>query len=257
MEYTRRGVTMHYEITGEGRPLLLLHGWGGSVDSFKPLRRDFEPTRRVIALDFPGHGQSSEPDSPWSVSEYAEYIAAFLDDNGVAETDVVAHSFGARVAIWLAANRPSLMGKMILTGAAGIPPRRTGRKTGKARVYALCKACVLSRPVKAIFGQKRADIWQEALIQRFGSADYRALTPSMRRTFNRVISQDLTPMLARIQAPTLLVWGRDDTETPLWMGETMEKLIPDAGLVVWDGCGHFAYLDRYADFLRVAETFLR
>ena len=78
----------------------------------------------------------------------------------------------------------------------------------------------------------------------------------MRQTFNRVIGQDLTDKLPAIKASTLLVWGADDTETPLWMGQTMEKLIPDAGLVVWPGCGHFAYLDRYADFKKVAETFL-
>ena len=97
---------------------------------------------------------------------------------------------------------------------------------------------------------------REALVQRFGSSDYRALTPEMRKTFNRVISLDLTDQLEKIQAPTLLNWGAQDTETPLWMGRLMAEKIPDAGLVVEEGAGHFAYLEQSAKFLRIAGSFL-
>ncbi|MBR0464966.1 MAG: alpha/beta hydrolase [Clostridia bacterium] len=256
MVFERRGVKMHYELLGEGKPLLLLHGWGGNADSFLPLIRDFEGRRQIIALDFPGHGQSDEPDCPWSVDEYAAYIANFLGELRVEGADIVAHSFGGRVAILLAAEWPRLVGKMILTGAAGIPPRPSGKKTARARLYTALRSVASSGAVGAILGEEGQANLREKLVQRFGSADYRALTPSMRQTFNRVIHQDLTPSLSKIKAPTLLVWGRDDTETPLWMGQTMERLIPDAGLVAWEGCGHFAYLDRYADFRRVTEAFL-
>ena len=256
MDFLRRGVRMHYEVEGEGRPLLLLHGWGGSADSFLPLRRDFSARRRVISVDFPGHGHSDEPDEPWSVDDYADYIRAFMTELGLQRVDVIAHSFGGRVAITLASGHPELVDKMILTGAAGIPPKKTGKKTFKSRVYRLLRGLSQSAPARLLLGESGQARAREALIQRFGSPDYRALTPSMRQTFNRVIGQDLTDKLPAIKASTLLVWGADDTETPLWMGQTMEKLIPDAGLVVWPGCGHFAYLDRYADFKKVAETFL-
>lgn len=76
-------------------------------------------------------------------------------------------------------------------------------------------------------------------MQKFGSADYKALTPEMRKTFVKIISQDLTDELPRIKAPTLLYWGAEDTETPLWMGKMMEEKIPDAGLVVQEGAGAF------------------
>ena len=111
--------------------------------------------------------------------------------------------------------------------------------------------------MRRLFGEEKIDLWREALVQHFGSADYRALTPFMRQTFNRVIAQDLTPCLAKIKAPTLLVWGENDTATPLWMGQQMEKEIPDAGLVVLKGCGHFAYLDKYGEFRLIAESFLK
>ena len=68
--------------------------------------------------------------------------------------------------------------------------------------------------------------------------------------------QDLTEHLEKIQASTLLYWGAQDTETPLWMGRLMEEKIPDAGLVVEEGCGHFAYLEQAARFAAIARSFL-
>ena len=257
MEFVSRGVRMYYEISGkEGGALLLLHGWGGRLDSFLPVARDFQGTHRVYAVDFPGHGRSDEPDEPWSVTEYMEYIRAFLTEQGIERTDIIAHSFGGRVAILLAATYPELVGKLVLTGAAGIPPRKTGKKTLKSRVYRCLRALSRSALARRLLGEEKTAVWQESLVQKFGSRDYRALTPSMRQTFNRVIGQDLTGCLEKIQAPTLLIWGEDDSETPLWMGKLMEEKIPDAGLVSWPGCGHFAYLDRYGDFKIVVQQFL-
>jgi len=103
---------------------------------------------------------------------------------------------------------------------------------------------------------KRVAVWQTGLRNRFGSQDYAKLDGVMRETFVKVISQDLTPLLESIQAPTLLVWGRDDTETPLWMGEQMERSIPDAGLVVFEGRGHYAFLEEWKRFFLIAKQFL-
>jgi len=252
-----RGVQrMYYERQGAGKPLLLLHGHGGSAQSWLPVIRDLSPVREVIALDFPGYGRSTEPDAPWSVTEYMELIAAFLRQLGMEGVDIVAHSFGARVAILLAATYPELAGKLVLTGAAGLIPERSKKKRWRSAVYKALKGAAESAPVRALCGEKRVQAFREALIQRFGSADYRALAPAMRPTFNRVIRQDLRPYLPRIKAPSLLIWGADDAETPLWMGRVMEKEIPDAGLVVFEGAGHFAYLDRYQDFLTIVQKFL-
>ena len=257
MEFISRGVKMYWEVSGEtGTPLLLLHGWGGRSESFLPVARDFQTTHRVYAVDFPGHGRSDEPDEPWSVTEYMEYIHAFLTELNVGPVDIIAHSFGGRVAILLAATYPGLVNRMVLTGAAGIPPRKTARKSLRSRVYRGLRGLVRAGRSCGLLNEETASLWQEALVQKFGSRDYRALTPSMRQTFNRVIGQDLTDCLDKIKAPTLLIWGEEDTETPLWMGRLMAEKIPDAGLVAWPGCGHFAYLDRYADFRIVTEQFL-
>ena len=248
---------IYYETHGEGaNNLLLLHGWGGRCDSWLPVTRDFSDVHRVLVLDFPGHGRSSEPERPWDVTDYMEAVRALLDDQHIQKTDVMAHSFGGRVALLLAVTCPERVGKMVLTGCAGLKPRNDGRLSARTRRYKRLKALLSSGVVSRALGEARVAQLQEALIQRYGSADYRALTPSMRQTFNRVLAQDLEPVLPRIQAPTLLIWGENDTATPLWMGQTMEKQIPDAGLVVLKGGDHFAYLHQYGDFRVIAQRFL-
>ena len=150
-----------------------------------------------------------------------------------------------------------LVSCLLLTGAAGVPSRKSGKTPFKTRVYKALRSLVGRPFMRRLFGEEKIDLWRETLVQHFGSADYRALTPFMRQTFNRVIAQDLTPCLAKIKSPVLLVWGENDTATPLWMGQLMEKEIPDAGLVVLKGCGHFDYLDKYGEFRLIAESFLK
>ena len=255
MFFDNAGVKLYYEKSGSGAPLLLLHGWGGRADSFLPVTRDFSAARTVYAVDFPGHGNSPEPPAPWSVTEYMELIWAFIRRMDMTGCDIIAHSFGGRVALLLAVEHPEAVRRMVLTGCAGIKPPATGKKTLRARAYKTLRALADNGLTRRLMG-KRVDVWREKLVQKFGSADYKALSAAMRPTFNRVIAQDLRGVLPRIKASTLLIWGTEDRDTPLWMGEVMEKEIPDAALVRLEGCGHFAYLEQYADFRAIAWKFL-
>lgn len=256
MFFESGGQRVYYERQGAGKPLLLLHGWGGKIESWLPVIRDFSASREVIAVDFPGFGRSPEPIEPWSVTEYMELTAAFLRQLKLESVDIIAHSFGGRVAILLSATYPELTGKLVLTGAAGLRREASKKRKARSMLYKVLKGAVESAPARALFGEQRVDAFREALIQKFGSADYRALSKGMRPTFNRVIQQDLRPHLPKIQSPALLIWGAKDAETPLWMGQVMEKEIPDAGLVVFEDAGHFAYLDRYPDFRAIVMKFL-
>jgi pimeloyl-ACP methyl ester carboxylesterase len=109
-------------------------------------------------------------------------------------------------------------------------------------------ATVLPRALRDA-AQRRAD--------RRGSDDFRAASGTMRGTLVRLVNEDLTPALPRVAAPTLLIWGDHDAETPLRDARVMEGLIPDAGLVVFEGAGHFAYLEQAARFCKVVDVFLR
>lgn len=256
MEINVCGTTIHYELTGHGeKRVVLLHGWGCDETLMKPVADALEKDMRVLRLDFPGHGKSGRPPKPWGVPEYAGALLELLKKLDFLPCSVIAHSFGGRVATYLAAQDQTLFERLIFTGAAGIPgkPTEEGKKRAAQykRLRALCEAMKKLR----IFGSF-PDKMVEKLRKRYGSRDYNALDAEMRQTFVKVINLDLTPCLSQIVQPTLLVWGDQDTETPLWMGQKMEKLIPDAGLAVFEGGTHFAYLEQLARFSAVAKNFL-
>lgn len=252
-----RGAEVYYEQQGAGAPLLLLHGWGGSVESWIPVVRDFSKERQVTVIEFPGHNRSPEPPEPWSVTEYADMTAQLITALGIEGTDIIAHSFGGRVSILLAATHPALVGRLILTASAGLIPKDNAGSSKKKSRYQHLRALADNAFTRTLLGEDNVEKMRNSLRQKYGSADYKALkTDRMRATFNRVIAQDLEQQLPKIKASTLLIYGDQDTATPLWMGQTMERLIPDAGLVTMPGAGHFAYLERYDQFKAIAMNFL-
>lgn len=256
MEQQVCGVNIHYELTGNGaKRVVLLHGWGCNVSLMKPLQELLSRDMTVLTVDFPGHGGSGKPPEPWGVPDFARCLLSLLKALEFLPCSVIAHSFGGRVTIELASGDASLFERIILTGAAGIrnAPSEASRK--RTAQYKRLRGMVNAlRPLK-IFG-KLPDVLEEKLRQRYGSKDYNALDADMRQTFVKVVGYDQTQLLERIQQPTLLLWGDKDTETPLWMGQMMEKRIPDAGLVVLEGGSHFAYLEQTARVYAIAHNFL-
>ena len=250
------GVNMHYELYGQGeKRVVLLHGWGCTGDMMKSVGQNLAKDMKVLAVDFPAHGQSSQPPEPWGVPEFAACLKALLERLNFLPCSVIAHSFGGRVTIELAAEDPLLFERIILTGAAGIRKQADGQSNRKTSTYKRLKTLVEFTRKCRVFGTL-PDQWQEMLIQKYGSKDYAALSPEMRRTFVKVVNYDQSEKLAHIRKSTLLVWGDKDTETPLWMGRQMEKEIPDSALIVLNGGTHFAYLEHAAQFNAIARSFL-
>ncbi|MCY4525374.1 MAG: alpha/beta hydrolase [Anaerolineaceae bacterium] len=238
---------------GEGRPLVLLHGWGASLQLMWPLaERMATGGFRVYVPDFPGFGNSERPKRPWSLREYSNFVLEFLKVQKLDRVDLAGHSFGGRVCLMLGTDHPNRIGKMLLFNAAGL--RQPQPLHGRARLKAYQVLRSSMRRVGLTRTEVRLAQWYR---QRFASPDYRAAESVMRPTFLRIVNEDMRPFAARVQPPTLLFWGDQDEETPLWMGRELEKLIPDAGLIVWEGAGHYSYLDRLADTTRVALHFLR
>lgn len=250
------GAQVYYEILGETGPtVVLLHGWGCSTELMKPVAEALTQDHRVLIPDFPGHGRSSPPPEPWGVPRYADCVLQLLRQTGFDPCSVVAHSFGCRVAAFLAAEHPDLFDRLVLTGAAGLKNEPSADAQKRSARYQRGKRW--AQRLGQVPGLSTlADQLQEKLIQKYGSADYKALSPEMRKTFNLVIGQDLRDYYARIRQSTLLVWGENDTATPLWMGQQMEAMIPDCGLVVFEGAGHFAYLEQLPRFRAILRSFL-
>ena len=253
MEINVSGIRTNYTITGDGDPVLLLHGWGAQIESFAPVIFALEKYRRVIALDLPGFGKSDTPDRVWTVHDYKDFTLAFMAAAGIEKTDVLCHSFGGRITILMAAENPEKISKIVFVDSAGIRPKRTLRYYFKIYSYKMAKRIAKSWRLSAIFKVFGIDVHKK--IKNAGSEDYKNLPDDMKKTFINVVNEDLSPYLKKIQSPSLLVWGAEDMDTPLAFAQKMEKEIPDAGLVVLEGAGHFSYLDQFPRFMAVVNSF--
>lgn len=243
------GTNVYYETAGRGNPILLLHGWGCDTSTFRPLIEFLQKKYRVFALDFPGFGKSDIPKFPWDVSNYSTFLKKFMEQISLYKTDIIAHSFGGRVAIKLAVEQPEMINKLILVNCAGIKPRRTFKFYFKT---ILAKTGKMSAQRLGAPGNKIKN-W---IYRYIGSKDFQNAGP-MRKTFIKIINEDLYPLLRNILAPTLLIWGENDKETPVYMGKIMEKEINDAGLVILKKAGHYSFFDRFQDFCLIIDNFLQ
>ena len=231
--------------------IVLMHGWGCDHTIWDGVRKHLEGVGfRVTALDFPGFGSSAEPPSPWDMEDYTAWFEGFLAERGITNPVLIGHSFGGRVALVFASRNP--VSKVVLVDAAGVKPRRSAKYYFKVWSFK-----TLKRLAPILLGSKKANEIIERRRAKAASADYNAASPTMRGTLSRVVNEDLRRHMPRISAPTLLVWGEKDTATPLRDARIMERLIPDAGLVVFDGVGHYSFLERPAQFAAILDSFLK
>ena len=247
-----RGLRLHYTDNGTGpRTIIMMHGWGCNHTTLASVERTaLEAGWRVVNVDFPGFGQSQEPSEVWGVEEYTQVIEQLVERLGLEHPSLLGHSFGGRVGI-LYASRHDDVDKLILVDAAGIKPKRTFAYYRKVYTFKAMKWLMY-----LALGKKEAEKRLDARRAKAGSSDYAQASPMMRRILSKVVNEDLTARLSLIKAPTLLVWGTEDTATPLSDARKMESLIPDAGLVAFDGCGHYSFLDNPVGFKAVLKGFL-
>ena len=242
------GLRIRCQSKGDGEPALVLHGWGGSIEAVGSVLSALAPVTTAYAIDMPGFGESDPPPVPWGTAEYAGFVRKLMDELGIRSAAVIGHSFGGRVAIRLAVEFPDRVTKLVLVNSAGIRPKR---KLGYYRRLALAK---FGKVLERVGGHHGARL-RAAIVRHTASADYLDAGP-LRGTFVRIVNEDLREHLPRISVPTLLVWGAQDQDTPLADGQLMERMIPDAGLVVFEHAGHYSYVDAANAFGRVVRHFL-
>ncbi len=250
---TLNHLLIHHAVAGEGDSLLLLHGWGADASLVWPLAEAMiHKGYRCHALDFPGMGNSPEPPAAWTVFDYANLVIEYMDAQNLENVFLFGHSFGGRLSLILGAEHPQRIRKIALSNSAGVPPKKPLLPEIRLRTYKTIRDGLYRLGAKGL-----AEHLRERYNQRYGSRDFQAVSGVMRQTFVNVVNEDLLPYAARIQASALLFWGDGDEETPLWMGKKLEQTIPDAGLVIHKGAGHYAYLDKLADTARVMDFFFR
>lgn len=240
----------HFTLSGEGRPVVLLHGWGTSGESLGGIAKALEDQFLEYVIDLPGFGWTPPPPAVWGTRDYASHVDAFMDSTRIPSASVLGHSFGGRIALALAAHSPHRVRHLILVASAGIRPRRglgyslrvAGAKLGKR---------LFSSPMWGRLGDRILF----AISQRVGSRDY-LNAGRMQATLVKVVNEDLRGILPSIRVPTLIIWGDRDQEVPRSSMEIMAQGIKDSRLEVMEGAGHFPFIDRSEAFGRMVRDFL-
>ena len=176
---------------------------------------------------------------PYALDDYIAEVIGYMQDNGVKRPHVIAHSFGGRIAIKAAASYPDLFDKIILTGAAGLRPKRSFSYYKKRIGYLL----------------KRRFVSKEKL-EKYFSEDYKKLSPVMKESFKKIVNEYLDGYLSGVNNPTLLLWGKEDRETPLYMAKRIVKGIKNSELITLNG-GHFCFIDDPVYFNKIADEFFK
>ena len=236
-------LNVYYEKSGrKGKKVVLLHGWGQNTKMMSFIADALSKHFIVYNIDFPGFGESQEPSVVWGCEDYTEFLHEFCVKNKIDNPIFIAHSFGCRIALRYAYKYGAY--KMVLTGAAGIRDTRTLSWYLKTYSYKLAKK-ILPKESIAKYQNK------------VGSEDYKNSSGVMRQTFVKVVNDDVKPILKDINCETLLVFGELDEATPLSKGKLMEKLMPNATLVVFENDDHYAYFKQAIRFNNVLDAFLR
>ena len=245
------GLQIHYTDEGEGAPVLLLHGWGSSCDAYRFICKTFSDRFRMIAPDFPGFGQSSALTESWEVADYVAFTVKFIQALGIEKPVLIGHSFGGRVIIKMVGQGLVAPEKIVLLDAAGVKHRRTPAAALRLAAFKTVKRVLLLPGIRRFSGPAL-----EKARKFFGSADYNSAPPVLRQTLVHVVNEDLCGYMPAISCPTLLIWGERDTATPLSDARVMEKRIPDSGLCIIKGAGHFSFIDSPYEVNAILNSFL-
>lgn len=236
------GLNINYLDFGnkKGDAIVLLHGWGQNIQMMQMLGEPFKDKFRIIAVDFPGFGNSEEPKEVMDVSDYTNVIENLLKKLNVKNPILIGHSFGGRVSVKFASRND--VKKVILLSPALRSHDKKGLKTK------------ILKFLKTVPGIKNLESWAK---NHIGSRDYKAASPMMKQVLVKTVNEDLSEDAKKIKAPVILIYGDMDSEVPEEDTKEYEKLIPDCGLILYEGCTHYAYLERLNQTINIIGNFIR
>ena len=255
MQTVISGLKTEYMISGEGdTPVVLLHGWGSSFDVYKSVIAALRDRCKFYAVNFPGCSGTEVMKSPWNIDNYCDFVLEFLNFAGVDDTKAVfiGHSHGGRVILSLSGSGLIKPSKIVLLDSAGIVAEKTKRQKRRAKNFKRIKK-VLTLPVIKSFSGPLLD----AARRHYGSADYNSAPPLLRNTMVSLVNTDLRDIIGNIKCPTLLIWGENDTDTPLSSAEIIKSRIADCGLCVIKGTGHFSFCEKPYEANAILRAFIK
>lgn len=237
MIYNYRAKDVYYRWINKGKscPIVLLHGWGVDSSIFSDIL-SFFPEKTFLILDFPPFGKSEKEIEGWNIFSYVGLVISLLDFLEIAECHLLGHSFGGRIAIILSAVKSDIVKSCVLVDSAGMKPKRT-----------LCfRIKKISYKIKKKMNKD---------VSKYGSPDYQKLPQNMKKTFQSIVNTYLEDYAEKMVSKTLIVWGKEDKETPLYMAKRLNKLIRNSQLKIVDNAGHFPFLECKFVFNEILENF--
>ncbi|MFA6918841.1 MAG: alpha/beta hydrolase [Patescibacteria group bacterium] len=232
----------------EGQTLLFLHGWrvDGSIwNKTIELMRQAGIKNDIYAMDFSGFGGSPAPTRDFCLSDYCGVVEGFIEKLGLEKVIIIGHSFGGRVGIKLSATHPELINKLVLVDSAGLITEKNKKSAMKLG----------AKMLKPFFANKFMQPLRKKIYQAIGSEDYLA-TPQLQKTYINVTNEDLSLYLPQISAPTLIIWGAKDLDTPLGYAEIMKQKISNSQLIIYPEAGHFSFSDNQEEFVKNIKEFI-
>ncbi len=247
---------INYKIAGDGPVILILHGWGGSSDSWLSVQQILaENGYKVICPDLPGFGKSSFPSKGWEVTDYTNFILSFTKAVNLENFFLLGHSLGGGLSTKFTVLFPEKIRALILCDAAVI---RNKKKFNFRQRFAffLTKSSypLFSTPFfkKIIYPLARKIIYKIA-----GTSDYYLAKGTMKETFKKVSNEDLTNLAAQIKIPTLIIWGKKDKTLSLENGIALGKIIPNSKIEIIEGADHNPHRKKPEQLSEIILKFLK
>ena len=220
--------------------VVLLNGWGQNIEMMKPVG-DRLTDYDVIIIDLPGHGKSEEPKEIWSLQDFVSMIHALLESLKIQNPILIGHSFGGKLSLLYASTFE--VKKLVLLAS----PFKVKKNPNSLKVKALKK-------LKTLPGLNKL---AETMKKHMGSTDYRNASPMMRAILVKHVNTDITENVKKIKCPTIIIWGTNDAAVPIEDAYELESLIKDAAVIPYEGCTHYAYLERLYQTVSIIRNFIK
>ena len=223
----------------KNRTIVMLHGWGQNIEMMKFIGDKLDED--VLIIDLPGFGKSKEPDTVLSIYDYANLVHDLISNLKIKNIILIGHSFGGKIALAYASKYK--VEKLVLLAS----PFKSKENKINIRTKVLKK-------LKKVPGLNKLE---EFAKKHIGSTDYKNASGIMREILVKHVNLDITEDVKKITCPTLIIWGDNDECVPLSDGKLLEKLIKDSGLIVFEGCTHYAYLEILDQLIRILNEFFK
>ncbi|MBQ8871652.1 MAG: alpha/beta hydrolase [Bacilli bacterium] len=240
--YKVNNVNINYINYGnkEGKDIVFLHGWGQNIQMMKMLADPLSKENNIVIVDLPGFGESTEPTYDWMVDDYVEAIKSLLESLKIKKPILVGHSFGGKISLLYSSKYE--VEKLVVLGS---PYKKEIEK--------------LSLKTKMLKAAKKVPVLNKLegfAKKHIGSTDYRNASEIMRKILVNTVNYDISSNLSKIKCPTLIIWGTNDEAVPIEDAYELEKIIKDAAVIEYEGCSHYAYLERLNQTVNVLRSFI-